>query len=88
MTPVVTKEQIFPDLDGERYLKQALIKNLQLKSFIYEQKNITILIQIKQVKSYLDIMGKGFPGKKLRGGIYFIMAGQIIWLKDVDVLNP
>ncbi len=30
-----------------------------------------------QVKSYMDIMTKGFPGKKVSGGIYFVMKGEI-----------
>ena len=31
-----------------------------------------------QVKSYMDIMAKGYPKKKIRGGIYFIMAGRFL----------
>ncbi len=31
-----------------------------------------------QVKSYMDIIAKGFPGKKIRGGIYFIMGGKFL----------
>ncbi len=31
-----------------------------------------------QVKTYMDVIAKGFPGKKIRGGIYFIMAGKFL----------
>jgi ATP-dependent exoDNAse (exonuclease V) beta subunit len=31
-----------------------------------------------QVKSYMDIMGKGFPKKKIQGRIYFIMSGRFL----------
>ncbi len=31
-----------------------------------------------QVKCYMDIMAKGFPKKRVRGGIYFIMAGRFL----------
>ncbi len=31
-----------------------------------------------QVKSYMDIIAKGFPKKRVRGGIYFIMAGRFL----------
>jgi|GEM_PF-5056814 len=31
-----------------------------------------------QVKSYMDIMGKGFSKKRVRGGIYFITSGKFL----------
>jgi ATP-dependent exoDNAse (exonuclease V) beta subunit len=33
-----------------------------------------------QLKLYMNILKKGFPGKKVRGGIYFVMMGKILWI--------
>ena len=33
-----------------------------------------------QLKLYMDILSEGFPGKKVRGGIYFVMKGVMVWM--------
>jgi ATP-dependent exoDNAse (exonuclease V) beta subunit len=38
-----------------------------------------------QLKLYMDILQQGFPGKKVRGGIYFVMKGVVFWMEDVVV---
>jgi ATP-dependent exoDNAse (exonuclease V) beta subunit len=34
-----------------------------------------------QLKFYMDILRKGFLGKKVKGGIYFVMRGVMVWVK-------
>ncbi len=31
-----------------------------------------------QLQLYMDILKKGFAGKKVRGGIYFVMKGRFV----------
>jgi ATP-dependent exoDNAse (exonuclease V) beta subunit len=31
-----------------------------------------------QLKLYMDILQQGFPGKKVRSGIYFVMKGVVV----------
>ncbi len=38
-----------------------------------------------QLKLYMDILRQGFPAKKVRGGIYFVMKGVVVWMGDVEV---
>ncbi len=38
-----------------------------------------------QLKLYMDILQQGFPGKKVRGGIYFVMKGVVVWMGEVEV---
>jgi hypothetical protein len=33
----------------------------------------------------MEILQQGFPGKKVRGGIYFVMKGVVVWMEDVEV---
>ncbi|MEP7198117.1 MAG: PD-(D/E)XK nuclease family protein [Saprospiraceae bacterium] len=33
-----------------------------------------------QLKLYMDILQQGFSGKKVRGGIYFVMKGVVVWM--------
>jgi|ERR1035437_3943337 ATP-dependent exoDNAse (exonuclease V) beta subunit len=35
-----------------------------------------------QLKLYKEILKKGFPGKKIIGGIYFVMKGELAWVKE------
>lgn len=35
-----------------------------------------------QLKIYMDILQRGLPKNKVRSGIYFVMAGKIVWMKD------
>jgi ATP-dependent helicase/nuclease subunit A len=35
-----------------------------------------------QLKLYMDILRQGFPGKKVRGGIYFLMKGVVVWMEE------
>lgn len=35
-----------------------------------------------QLKLYMDILRKGFPNKNIRGGIYFVMRGVMVWVKE------
>ncbi len=35
-----------------------------------------------QLKLYMDILQQGFPGKKVRGGIYFVMKGVVVWMGE------
>ncbi len=35
-----------------------------------------------QLKLYMDILQQGFPGKKVRGGIYFVMKGVVVWMEE------
>ena len=35
-----------------------------------------------QLKLYTDILKVGFPGKKIRGGIYFMMKGVMVWMGE------
>jgi ATP-dependent exoDNAse (exonuclease V) beta subunit len=34
-----------------------------------------------QLKLYMDILKKGFPGKQVRVAIYFVMTGDVMWMK-------
>ncbi len=38
-----------------------------------------------QLKLYMDILQQGFPGKKARGGVYFVMKGVMVWMEDAEV---
>jgi hypothetical protein len=38
-----------------------------------------------QLKLYVDILQQGFPGKKVRSGIYFVMKGVVVWMGDAEV---
>ena len=38
-----------------------------------------------QLKLYMDILKVGFPGKKVRGGIYFVMKGVVVWMGEREV---
>ncbi|MEP6949261.1 MAG: UvrD-helicase domain-containing protein [Ginsengibacter sp.] len=36
-----------------------------------------------QLKLYLDILRQGFPAKRVRGGVYFVMKGMMVWVEEV-----
>jgi ATP-dependent helicase/nuclease subunit A len=38
-----------------------------------------------QLQLYMDILRKGFQGKEIHAGIYFVMKGIIVWTKDIKV---
>jgi ATP-dependent exoDNAse (exonuclease V) beta subunit len=38
-----------------------------------------------QLKLYMDILRQGFPGKNVRGGIYFVMKGFVVWMGGEQV---
>jgi ATP-dependent exoDNAse (exonuclease V) beta subunit len=38
-----------------------------------------------QLKLYMDILKRGFQGKKIRGGIYFVMKGVVVWMEEAEV---
>jgi len=38
-----------------------------------------------QLRLYMDILKEGFPNKKVRGGIYFVMKGVIAWIEHDEV---
>jgi hypothetical protein len=33
----------------------------------------------------MDILQQGFPEKKVRGEIYFVMKGVVVWMGNVEV---
>jgi hypothetical protein len=33
----------------------------------------------------MDILQQGFSGKKVRGGIYFVMKGVVVWMRDQEL---
>ncbi len=38
-----------------------------------------------QIQLYMDILKKGFPGKKIHAGIYFVMKGVMVWIEDMKL---
>ncbi len=42
-----------------------------------------------QLKLYMDILQQGFPEKKVRGGIYFVMKGVVVWMRgqELDIVE-
>ncbi len=32
----------------------------------------------------MDILQQGFPGKKVSGGIYFVMKGVVVWMGEKE----
>ena len=40
-----------------------------------------------QLKLYMDILKKGFPGKKVRVGIYFVMKGVMSWMGEEEMVR-
>jgi ATP-dependent exoDNAse (exonuclease V) beta subunit len=34
-----------------------------------------------QLQLYMDILKRGFRGKQVRGAIYFVMMGEVVWVK-------
>ncbi len=42
-----------------------------------------------QLKLYMDILKQGFPGMKVRGGIYFVMKGVVVWMggQELDIVE-